>query len=125
LAAFYTHPATTDGHLGKCKECTKVDVKRNRRARLEQYRRHDRERYQNPERRESAIERTAASNARHPDQQRARSAVSHALRDGKLVRRPCENCGASRAEAHHEDYSQPLKVRWLCKHHHEAVHHPF
>jgi ribosomal protein S27AE len=27
----------------------------------------------------------------------------------------CENCGAPDAHAHHDDYSQPLDVRWLCR----------
>ena len=33
---------------------------------------------------------------------------------GKLVPKPCEACGATRAEKHHEDYRKPLQVRWLC-----------
>jgi len=28
-----------------------------------------------------------------------------------------------KAEAHHDDYSRPLDVRWLCKRHHEEAHH--
>jgi len=39
-----------------------------------------------------------------------------------LERQPCEVCGARPAEAHHDDYSRPLEVRWLCKRHH-AEHH--
>lgn len=31
----------------------------------------------------------------------------------------CETIG----EAHHDDYSKPLDVRWLCKLHHEELHH--
>lgn len=40
---------------------------------------------------------------------------------GLLVPHPCEVCGAS-AQKHHEDYSRPLDVRWLCREHHLAVH---
>ena len=37
---------------------------------------------------------------------------------GKVKRQPCEVCGAQPAEAHHEDYSKPLDVEWLCPTHH-------
>jgi len=45
-----------------------------------------------------------------------------AIRSGKLSRRNCEKCGADKTEAHHDDYSKPLDVRWLCKTCHGAVH---
>lgn len=58
---------------------------------------------------------------RHPAQTRARLAVANALRSGKLVRQPCEVCGAPKVHAHHDSYRKPLDVRWLCsKHHGEA-----
>lgn len=28
---------------------------------------------------------------------------------------PCEHCGSPNADRHHEDYSRPLDVRWLCR----------
>jgi RNA polymerase subunit RPABC4/transcription elongation factor Spt4 len=40
------------------------------------------------------------------------------LRRGRLVRQVCEICGNVKVEMHHEDYTQPLKVRWFCKKHH-------
>lgn len=51
----------------------------------------------------------------------ARRASNHAVKNGTIQRLPCEVCG-SRAEKHHDDYSQPLSVRWLCKRHHLALH---
>lgn len=47
--------------------------------------------------------------------------VYRALKSGALVRKPCERCGR-KAEAHHEDYSKPLCVNWLCRKHHRARH---
>jgi len=35
---------------------------------------------------------------------------------------PCEICGCEKSEAHHDDYSRPLDVRWLCRVHH-LMHH--
>ena len=53
---------------------------------------------------------------------KARSKVQHATTSGALVRKPCEVCGEKLVEAHHDDYSKPLEVRWLCKKHHMEHH---
>jgi hypothetical protein len=55
---------------------------------------------------------------------RARKAVASAIRRGILVRPSiCSTCDSSehRIEAHHEDYSEPLEVTWLCSRCHTAV----
>ncbi len=36
------------------------------------------------------------------------------------IKKPCEVCGTI-AEAHHDDYSKPLEVRWLCSVHHKEL----
>lgn len=62
---------------------------------------------------------------RNPQKKAAANAVNNAVRDGRLVRQPCEFDGpecSGRVEAHHEDYSRPLNVRWLCVAHHKARH---
>jgi hypothetical protein len=51
----------------------------------------------------------------------ARQAVYAAIKSGKLTRRPCRLCGEPQTEAHHEDYSKPLEVDWLCKPHHRQA----
>lgn len=52
---------------------------------------------------------------------RARMEVRNALRRGEIHRMPCEKCG-SNAEAHHEDYSKPLEIVWMCRKHHLEHH---
>ena len=52
---------------------------------------------------------------------RAQPKVMAAIASGKLTKKPCEKCGAE-AEAHHDDYNYPLKVRWLCRKHHAEWH---
>lgn len=53
----------------------------------------------------------------------ARQLARDAIRAGRLVRQPCEVCGqTSVIHAHHDDYTRPLDVRWLCLPHHVAAH---
>lgn len=52
----------------------------------------------------------------------ARAYANTYQRRGKIAPRPCENCGAPQAEKHHDDYSKPLVVRWLCRCCHVAQH---
>lgn len=53
---------------------------------------------------------------------KARRKVRHEIEMGRMVRLPCEACGAELAEAHHDDYGRPLSVRWLCRPHHREHH---
>ena len=52
----------------------------------------------------------------------ARWKVRRAIASGKLLRQPCEKCGKEPAHGHHDDYSKPLDVRWLCSIHHREHH---
>lgn len=49
-------------------------------------------------------------------------AVHKAVRDGLIARKPCEVCGNKRVVAHHDDYTKPLELRWLCHSHHALEH---
>ena len=48
--------------------------------------------------------------------------VEYGIRCGKIKKAPCENCGAEKAQAHHDDYNKPLEVRWLCPKCHSEWH---
>ena len=52
----------------------------------------------------------------------AHTMVAAALKLGLLVAEPCRKCRRKRAEAHHEDYTRPLDVVWLCRRHHKGLH---
>lgn len=137
LDEFYKHSSMKDGVLGKCKECTKADVKNHREKNLKAVRAYDRSRgnlahrvaareaYSKTESfaksHEASIKRWAAA---HPDRKRAASAVSNAIRDGKLI--PWPVCAlpecSGKPQGHHPDYSRPLDVVWLCIKHHKEVH---
>lgn len=63
---------------------------------------------------------------------RAQNLAEKAVKRGLLTRpEACEQCGLvpprfkdgrSAIQAHHDDYNQPLKVRWLCQSCHHAWH---
>lgn len=53
---------------------------------------------------------------------RARRKLRYEVYAGRIERKPCEVCGSSPADGHHDDYSKPLDVRWLCKKHHDDWH---
>ena len=52
----------------------------------------------------------------------AHIALRNGVRRGLIEKRPCEVCGDADAEGHHDDYSKPLEVRWLCRKHHKEHH---
>lgn len=136
LSDYYKHPKMADGHLGKCKECQKAASTSARNANIERYREYDRERSDLPHRVEarSNYSKTRDGKAAHaranssyrernPERQAANTAVGNALRDGKLFKLPCWECGSTkRVEGHHPAYSMPLDVIWLCKSHHQQLH---
>ncbi len=72
--------------------------------------------------RERAVEAKRRRRKLHPEQAHAHNVVTKALMSGKLLCCPCEVCGCEKVDAHHDDYSKTLEVRWLCRQHH-ADHH--
>ena len=132
---FYRHPQMKDGLLGKCKECTKRDTAKRAEEKPEVIRAYERKRATLPHRVEArkAYSSTSAGRlvsrkvmqkqrSQHPDKYKANNAVNNAVRDGRLIRRPCSVCGSAKSEGHHPNYSKPLEVEWLCKKHHRAEH---
>ena len=120
---FYAHKMMEDGYLSFCKSCTRKRVRKHRAVHLEDIRAYDRERSQTPERKA----RYAAKNKtkqRHmgPLYLAAHNAVIRAVKRGDIIRPDkCQRCettndGSSRRriQAHHDDYSKPLDVMWLC-----------
>lgn len=59
---------------------------------------------------------------KNPLKSQAHSIVQWAIKKGRLTKMPCLICDDTQSEAHHEDYSLPLDVLWLCKKHHKERH---
>ncbi len=54
---------------------------------------------------------------KNPLKRKAQIMVYVAVRNGSLKKKKCY-CGNKKVEAHHEDYTKPLEINWLCKKHH-------
>lgn len=117
LDQFYPHKQMKDGHLNKCKSCTKRDIKERydnpiTRERIREY---ERMRFKTPERKIKVLEYQRNRRKNFPGKYKARQEA------GKLEKKPCELCGNEKGQAHHTDYRKHITVKWLCfKHHREA-----
>lgn len=61
----------------------------------------------------------------YPERARARAKLRRNVSNGKIKKLPCQICGDYQSEGHHEDYSKPLDVIWLCRTHHLEIHRKF
>jgi len=110
LSEFYVHSEMKDGHLNKCKQCTKNDASIHRANNLEKIRAYDRKRGA----RQPATH-TKEYREKYPNKYKAHSIVNRAIKSGKLFKENCEKCGTNeKIHAHHDDYLKPLNIRWLC-----------
>ena len=137
LYEFYKHPQMADGHLNKCKDCAKADVRMARQRRIDYYRERDKARNGLPHRVEGrrrymktpAGKRVKAKTInnykkKYPERVFAARKINNAVRDGRIHKPDtCSSCGSNNTiHGHHEDYSKPLEVTWLCPSCHKAVH---
>lgn len=120
LNEFHSNKTMRSGKSSKCVECESKYNAQHRRKNHKRFAEYDRARRKTQERK--------ATNKRYQQtplakiRQFAATSVCNAVRDGRLVRQPCEKCGAEKAEGHHDDYTKPLSVRWLCRKHHMEYH---
>jgi len=123
-----------DGHLNKCKECNKKDVKENYRKNIKHYTEYEIARSRTEKRmklnrelsrklRKSDPERVKRYNKKYNETKRGvANILNRSVREGKIIKKPCQICGNEISQGHHFDYSRPLSVIWLCKDHHSMAH---
>ena len=58
----------------------------------------------------------------NPEKVKAQYLVRLEIRYGRMKRLPCIKCGNPLSQGHHEDYTKPLDVIWLCSKHHNELH---
>ena len=136
LKDYYKHSRMADGHLNKCKECTKKDVKQHREDNIDKILEYDRNRpnreernrktnervwklyYTDTEFRQRILNQQSRWVDKHPLKRKAQTAATNAVRYGKLERKfNCEDCGCGgKLHKHHHSYEKEfwLDIKWLC-----------
>jgi hypothetical protein len=111
---------STSERASSSRLCADTKDQHSKLTRAEKERIYSRDRYRSDPSRAKGY---TANYARNNRRARYCNLLVHlALKSGKLIRQPCEVCGAVKTDAHHDDYSQPLAVRWLCRSHHKKHH---
>lgn len=152
LSEFYKHAGRKDGLQTSCKTCmreySKTDIGKlshysagvkyrktgaGKRYQVE-YQKTDagrlantrhQSKYRNSDAGKLVIaKRTSKYRANNPIKKRSQHAVSNAIRSGRLIKPDnCEQCSVTGPlHGHHDDYTMPLVVRWLCELCHNAWH---
>jgi transposase-like protein len=126
-----------DSSKSKCKECIKSAVRLHREQNIDRIREYDKARSNQPHRVEARKEYTKteagkqakkramdAYHKRYPMKYATHVIAGNAIRDGKLIQASeCSVCKSTeKIEGHHDDYTKPLDVRWLCESCHKKWH---
>ena len=122
LSDFHKCRGFKQGVYPKCKECRKYFTRlsyEKRKNKIYSYTKKYRKTEAGKRLRRKEYEKLRGN---WPEKYKANYLFNNAIRDGRVVRQPCELCGAKFAQGHHFDYKQPLVVRWLCKKHHQEIH---
>lgn len=121
----------------KCKECIKSAVRLHREQNIEKIREYDKQRGNTPQRvkaRQEYLKTEAGKQAkkraidayrkRYPMKYAAHVITGNAIRDGNLIEASnCSVCNSTqKIQGHHDDYTKPLDVRWLCEKCHKEWH---
>lgn len=121
--SFHKDKSASDGLQCRCKTCNTIVCKKYRSTHRDVVRKISARR--RSEKLASIITYNQKWNKRNYEARIAHQKVYRAVKTGKLVKpTSCERCrlDASRIEAHHDDYSKPLNVKWLCTLCHSITH---
>lgn len=121
---FYAHDRMHDGHLGQCKVCA-CRYARLHRQTSDAPREGDMRRYAyNSSRRAKILSAAMLRIKANPEKRSCHDRLRYAVRTGRMTRPDsCPRCDSTtRIVGHHEDYSKPLDVLWMCSRCHSRLH---
>jgi len=116
ISYFTRNGGRKSGYNGWCRDCMRLWKRKNPEKVNRKY-------PLSPEQREKNRRAAAVYRAENREKIRAHQAVKSAITAGLLIPpASCPACHGARPEAHHEDYSRPLEVWWLCSRCHKRLH---
>lgn len=137
LDSFYKHKKMPSGYLNQCIDCVKAREKRRRTVKADHLKAYDKARANDPKRVQARKEYAKSEQGkaahkrackayqeRYPIKKAAHILLGNAVKNGKILRAEfCSECGSTeKIEGHHDDYTKPLDVRWLCEKCHKEWH---
>jgi len=126
LSDFYPHKRMADGYLNKCRECAKKDSDENYKRKMQdphwQIKERERQREKDSRYRAAGLRKKRERTHDYKKTKEKYGAYLNAIREKRITPLPCVVCGKEKAQGHHEDYSKPLDVVWLCVRHHQDRH---
>jgi len=120
LSAFTPNKSKPDGRIYTCRIC--LNAIRRGYQKLDHVQRRRQNWRQTPTGKASNLKSRYKYMDKFPEKTRAHNVVRLALKTKKILKTPCVICGNKKTEGHHEDYSKPFDVIWLCRNHHREVH---
>lgn len=123
---FYKDNRNISGLYSICKRCHrykyKESIKKWRKKYPEKNRKISRDSYK--KNRISVLEKMSKYQKDNPDVANSHTKVYLAIKNGLMVRpNKCSICGLKvKIDGHHNDYSKPLEVEWVCRVCHKDIH---
>ena len=129
ITEYYIHNAMADGYLNKCKDCVKTRIGQHREKNIEYITEYDKKRAMLPHRVKARKEYLKTENGiqaktkaiknyrkKFPMIYASHVIFNNAIKNGKINKEYlCSECGSNnQIQGHHDDYTKPLVVRWLC-----------
>jgi len=114
MSFFSKDSSKKNGHCSRCKKCESERIRiyhLNNRDKIKKY-------YKDVTKNNRSRESERKFNARWRDKNKhkmkAHKILRNALISNELDKEVCKICGKNETIAHHDDYSKPLEVDWLC-----------
>ena len=119
---FYRDARAKSGRRPECRTCRREYMRANADKTYEAMKKwygknpeYQREWAKSPKAKEIIRQSRMRTYEKFKDKERARWMVKNAIRSGHLTKLPCQFCGETKSEAHHDDYAKPLDVIWVCR----------